>query len=155
HDLRSLGRGDLRFDRSRKVMGWRGERNARTDRRLHLQGQLPIGARGERRGGDRASVTGAVNVNRATRTMRHLLPAFSTCLLLATATPASSQLSFPLDSTTLLIDLVVDSDRVNMPWEIIWGPDDRLWMTDGPLITRWDPVTDVIDTLLDRGHGNG
>lgn len=66
-----------------------------------------------------------------------------------------AQLSFPLDSTTLLIDVVVDSDRVNIPWEILWGPDDRLWMTDGPLITRWDPLTDVIDTLLDRGHGNG
>lgn len=68
---------------------------------------------------------------------------------------AHAQLTYQLDSTLLAIDVVVDSDRVNIPWEILWGPDDRLWMTDGPLITRWDPVTDVIDTLLDRGYGNG
>ncbi len=69
--------------------------------------------------------------------------------------PTSAQLTFQLGNTLLDIDVVVDSSRVNIPWEIFWGPDDRLWMTDGPLITRWDPVTDVIDTLLDRGYGNG
>jgi len=69
--------------------------------------------------------------------------------------PTSAQLTYQLGSTTLLIDEVMDSSRVNIPWEILWGPDDRLWMTDGPLITRWDPVTDAIDTLIDRGHGNG
>ncbi len=84
-------------------------------------------------------------------TLRELLP----FALLAMQGPASAQLLFPLDSTTLAIDVVLDSDRVNIPWEILWGPDDRLWMTDGPLITRWDPVTDVVDTVYDRGHGNG
>ena len=74
--------------------------------------------------------------------------------LLASAA-ANAQLTYQIGSTTLLIDEVVDSSRVNIPWEILWGPDDRLWMTDGPLITRWDPVTDVIDTLIDRGYGNG
>lgn len=74
---------------------------------------------------------------------------------LLTAPSARAQLTFQLDSTLLDIDVVLDSDRVNIPWEILWGPDDRLWMTDGPLITRWDPQTDVVDTLLDRGHGNG
>lgn len=68
---------------------------------------------------------------------------------------ARAQLTYALENTVLLIDEVVDSSRVDIPWEIIWGPDDRLWMTDGPLITRWDPTTDMLDTLLDRGHGNG
>jgi len=68
---------------------------------------------------------------------------------------SNAQLTYQLGSTTLLIDVVVDSSRVNIPWEILWGPDGRLWMTDGPLITRWDPVTDAIDTLIDRGYGNG
>ena len=74
---------------------------------------------------------------------------------IACAQAASAQLTYQLGNTTLLIDEVVDSSRVHIPWEILWGPDDRLWMTDGPLITRWDPVADVIDTLLDRGYGNG
>ncbi len=68
---------------------------------------------------------------------------------------ASAQLTYQLGNTLLAIDVVLDSSRANAPWEIVWGPDDRLWMTDGPLITRWDPMTDVVDTLMDRGHGNG
>ncbi|MBK6754327.1 MAG: PQQ-dependent sugar dehydrogenase [Flavobacteriales bacterium] len=72
-----------------------------------------------------------------------------------TSVHVHAQLSYPLDSTVLAIDVVLDSSRVDIPWEILWGPDDRLWMTDGPMITRWDPVTDVVDTLLDRGYGNG
>ncbi len=68
---------------------------------------------------------------------------------------AKTQLTHPLDSTILLIDVVLDSSRVNIPWDIVWGPDERLWMTDGKLITRWDPATDVLDTLLERPYGNG
>jgi len=85
--------------------------------------------------------------------MPHRYATLSGALLLATG--LSAQLTYQLGGTTLLIDEVVDSSRVDIPWEIIWGPDDRLWMTDGPRITRWDPVTNVIDTLLDRGYGNG
>jgi glucose/arabinose dehydrogenase len=65
------------------------------------------------------------------------------------------QLTYALENTVLSIDEVLDSSRVDIPWEIVWGPDERLWMTDGPRIVRWDPVSDVIDTLLDRGYGNG
>ncbi len=78
----------------------------------------------------------------------------SSCAIIA-STSAVAQLQYTLDSTVLSIDLVLDSSRVNIPWDIVWGPDDRLWMTDGPLITAWDPATVVLDTLLDRGHGNG
>jgi|GEM_PF-1193690 glucose/arabinose dehydrogenase len=67
----------------------------------------------------------------------------------------NAQMTHQLDSTTLLIDVVLDSNRVNIPWDIVWGPDERLWMTDGRLITRWDPATDVLDTLLERPYGNG
>lgn len=72
------------------------------------------------------------------------------CVLLLWIGEARAQLTHPLSSTVLLIDEVVDSSRVDKPWEILWGPDDRLWMTDGPRIVRWDPATDVIDTLLGR-----
>lgn len=68
---------------------------------------------------------------------------------------SNAQLTHPLDSTILQIDVVLDSSRVNIPWDIVWGPDERLWMTDGKLITRWDPATDVLDTLLERPYGNG
>lgn len=83
----------------------------------------------------------------------HLATAVAVAVLMGNACRA--QLTYQLGNTLLNIDVVVDSSRVNIPWEILWGPDDRLWMTDGPLITRWDPVTDELDTLLDRGYGNG
>lgn len=54
-----------------------------------------------------------------------------------------SQLSFPLDPTRLLIDMVVDNDHVNRPQEIHRGTEDRLRMTDGPLIPGGDPVIHV------------
>lgn len=85
--------------------------------------------------------------------MRNIILSLLFCC--AAVHSSRAQLTYALASTVLDIDVVLDSDRVNIPWEILWGPDDRLWMTDGPLITRWDPLTDVVDTLLDRGHGNG
>lgn len=66
-----------------------------------------------------------------------------------------AQLTYQLDNTLLEINMVLDSSRVNIPWEILWGPDGRLWMTDGPLISRWDPLSDEVDTLLVRPYGNG
>lgn len=51
-----------------------------------------------------------------------------------------SQLSFPLDPTRLLIDMVVDNDHVNRPQEVHRGTEDRLRKTDGPLIPGGDPA---------------
>ncbi len=76
-------------------------------------------------------------------------------LLLSFPFIGQAQLTYTLDSTTLSIDVVIDKDRVDIPWEILWGPDDKLWMTDGPRVLTWDPNTDVIDTLLERPYGNG
>lgn len=78
-----------------------------------------------------------------------------TFILILISGSSTAQLIHTLDSTVLSIDVVLDSSRVDIPWEILWGPDDKLWMTDGPLITRWDPVTDQVDTLLERPYGNG
>lgn len=76
-------------------------------------------------------------------------------LALGLALPAKAQLTHTLDSTIVTIDLVVDSDRVDIPWEILLGPDQGLWMTDRNRIIRWDPVSDVIDTMGVRPYGNG
>jgi aldose sugar dehydrogenase len=87
--------------------------------------------------------------------MKHLLGSAFVAVLGLFPCLSNAQLTHQLDSTTLLIDVVLDSSRVNIPWDIVWGPDERLWMTDGKLITRWDPATDVLDTLLERPYGNG
>ncbi len=76
-------------------------------------------------------------------------------LILYLFSDVHAQLFYTLDSTILQIDIVIDQHRIHAPWDIVWGPDDKLWMTDGPRVTRWDPETDLIDTLLERPYGNG
>ena len=39
--------------------------------------------------------------------------------------------------------------NLNFPWEILWGPDDKIWMTErGGTISRVDPVTGSVMPLL-------
>jgi len=40
-------------------------------------------------------------------------------------------------------------NNLNFPWEILWGPDNYIWMTErGGRISRVNPVTGVISPLL-------
>lgn len=65
-------------------------------------------------------------------------------LLLATGQPAHAQYTeSQLETTVLASDLKV-------PWELKWGPDDRLWFTERPgRVKRLDVETRQIDLLLD------
>jgi glucose/arabinose dehydrogenase len=39
--------------------------------------------------------------------------------------------------------------NLNFPWEILWGPDNQIWMTErGGKISRLNPSTGVITPLL-------
>ncbi|MCB0794774.1 MAG: hypothetical protein KDB88_08560, partial [Flavobacteriales bacterium] len=75
--------------------------------------------------------------------------------LLIAPSSLAAQLHYQLDSSILAIEVVLDTNEVDLPWEIIWAPDDRLWMTDGPRIKAWDPTLDRIDTLITMPRGNG
>ncbi|GGH13203.1 PQQ-dependent sugar dehydrogenase [Mucilaginibacter phyllosphaerae] len=62
-------------------------------------------------------------------------------------------------STAGLTDKVV-TDKLTLPWEVLWGPDNKLWITErGGKISNVDPATGaitVIATLSDvvsRGEG--
>ena len=57
-----------------------------------------------------------------------------------------------LDST-LLTARVVDNSLM-IPWEILWGPDDHIWVTErrGRII-RIDQVTKVKKTILNIEYG--
>src|SRR5690606_21068116 len=47
---------------------------------------------------------------------------------------------------------VVASD-LEVPWEIAWGPDDKIWITEQKgLVGRIDPKTGAKDTLLQIDH---
>ncbi|MFW6370694.1 MAG: PQQ-dependent sugar dehydrogenase [Bacteroidota bacterium] len=59
-----------------------------------------------------------------------------------------SQSQIELDSTTLEVDTIITG--LNVPWEIHWGPDDHIWMTERHgLISRVDPVNKSREILLD------
>lgn len=56
-----------------------------------------------------------------------------------------------LDSTTVHIDLVVDtSDGLNAPWDLEWGGDEHLWFTDATRIKRYDPATQQLRTVFEK-----
>src|SRR4030095_15771893 len=43
----------------------------------------------------------------------------------------------------------VIASNLNFPWEILWGPDNQIWMTErGGKISRLNPSTGVITPLL-------
>lgn len=56
--------------------------------------------------------------------------------------------TYNLDSTTLSSRTVVDS--IDIPWEILWGPDNHIWMTERfGRVSRVDPQTGQQELLLD------
>lgn len=61
---------------------------------------------------------------------------------------ANAQATHTLDSTALTSRVVKDS--LDIPWEILWGPDDHIWMTERyGRVSRINPETGKQDVLLD------
>ena len=59
-----------------------------------------------------------------------------------------------LDSTTLKVDTLITG--LNVPWEILWGPDDHIWMTERQgKVSRVDPQTGNRMVILDISSANG
>lgn len=53
----------------------------------------------------------------------------------------------PPDASSLNDSVLVQG--LNFPWEILWGPDNYIWMTErGGKISRVNPATGVVTTLL-------
>lgn len=60
----------------------------------------------------------------------------------------NAQQTFTLDSTTLTSKVVKDS--LDIPWEILWGPDDHIWVTERyGRVSRINPETGKQSILLD------
>ena len=44
-------------------------------------------------------------------------------------------------------------DNLQYPWEIIWGPDNKIWMTErGGRVSKVDPQSGKLETLLEIGE---
>ncbi len=73
--------------------------------------------------------------------------------------PTNAQ-SLKLDSTEL--DVQVIAENLDTPWEILWGPDDHIWMTERRgVVSRIDTASGNVKVLLDisdivdEGNENG
>ncbi len=73
-------------------------------------------------------------------------------LLISIGTTGRSQIVDTIGSTTVRIDSLVGftMDEHDWPWDLHWGPDNRLWYTVGSSICAYDTSTHVIDTLFSR-----
>ena len=67
---------------------------------------------------------------------------------------ATSQTTWEIGNTTLTeYDLITG---MQIPWEILWGPDDHLWMTSRKgEVLRIDPTTGDYTTVLEKNVMNG
>ncbi len=53
-----------------------------------------------------------------------------------------------LDSTELNVQVI--AENLDTPWEILWGPDDMIWMTERKgQVSRVDPASGTVKVLLD------
>lgn len=88
----------------------------------------------------------------------HLSALLASCVLFACCskndTPSSGQDDWPSDSIRVL------KSDLNYPWEILWGKDDYIWMTErGGKISRIDPrtgtvaFTTTISEVVSNGEG--
>ena len=78
----------------------------------------------------------------------------SFCSFIVTCGASYAQDVWVLDSTLVHVEEVIDSSMVRGPWDITWGPDNKLWMSDYEYIKTYDPVTQQLDTVLFRSGEN-
>ncbi|AYA38370.1 T9SS C-terminal target domain-containing protein [Hymenobacter oligotrophus] len=79
---------------------------------------------------------------------------FAACFLLlvlgANCTPRSANAqpsSYQVGNTTVSVSTL--STGLDTPWELLWGPDNFLWMTErGGRVSRVDPATGTVTPLL-------
>lgn len=83
--------------------------------------------------------------------MKKILLAF---IITIFVTESYSQTQITLDSTKLDKTVVVDSALLDAPWDIDWGFDNRLWISDIKRILVWDTTSKALKVLYTIPKGN-
>lgn len=74
---------------------------------------------------------------------------FSLCLAAAIAGCKKSDKKSDTDTTPVGISDRVLAENLSHPWEIVWGPDNFIWMTErGGRVSRVNPESGVVTPLL-------
>ena len=67
--------------------------------------------------------------------------------MLLSSSISAQTTTFPVGSTTVSVTPLVTN--LTVPWELVWGPDNFLWMTErGGRISRVDPTTGQVFPLI-------
>ncbi|GAB2771415.1 glucose/arabinose dehydrogenase [Hymenobacter luteus] len=82
--------------------------------------------------------------------MKHLNTLFVGSFLCSTGAlaqaPAPALTTFPVGATTVTVSALATGLQV--PWELVWGPDNVIWMTErGGRISRVDPTSGQVTVL--------
>lgn len=79
--------------------------------------------------------------------MKNLVATFLLVSSLLATTAAAQTTTFPVGNTTVSVTPLASG--LTIPWELIWGPDDFIWMTErGGRISRVNPTTGQVVPLL-------
>ena len=79
--------------------------------------------------------------------MKHLTATLLLVGSLLTTTALAQTTTFQVGSTTVSATPLVNG--LTIPWELIWGPDDFIWMTErGGRISRVNPATGQVVPLF-------
>lgn len=74
-------------------------------------------------------------------------PFFFLLIILSSCLHQTTSAQITLDQTT--VDTTTIISGIDIPWEIVWGPDNHIWMTERyGRISRVNPVTRVQQTLI-------
>lgn len=80
--------------------------------------------------------------------MKQLLTYSSICIALFITCCEKKKGSDPDPTAAVLKDTIL-TGKLSHPWEIVWGPDDFIWMTErGGKISRVNPATGAVTPLL-------
>jgi len=74
---------------------------------------------------------------------------YYSCLFLFSLGLANAQSQVTIGSTTLQVDTLASG--LDIPWEILWGPDDYIWMTERRgRVSRVNPETGQVTVILNH-----
>src|SRR5687767_7339232 len=79
---------------------------------------------------------------------------FTLVLGIFVTTTIQGQIVDTIGNTTIHIDSLVGftNTATDWPWDVEWGPDDKLWFTVGTKICRYDTTTHAVDTIYKKSN---
>lgn len=79
------------------------------------------------------------------------------CFCLVYRNTKAQTVTDTIGNTIVEISVAVDTSFLSPgyggPWDLYWGPDQKLWYSDKTRLCTYDPVTHLIDTILQINSG--